>query len=114
MLGVCDCEEVEYDDRGRSRWYYSLVDDVNVNYLHPESVQEMLVDVLSGTEGEEEQDDNEGTDIQVTNISRTLAGEESNGEVKYCECGRALTAPESVKSGKCKPCRDKMMAGYDQ
>jgi hypothetical protein len=35
----------------------------------------------------------------------------ANGQ---CACGNALITPTAVWSGKCKPCRDKQMAGYDQ
>ncbi len=31
-----------------------------------------------------------------------------------CACGNALITPDAINSGKCKPCRDKLMAGYDQ
>ncbi len=34
--------------------------------------------------------------------------------VGRCACGNTLTSPESINSGKCKPCRDKVMEGYDQ
>jgi hypothetical protein len=30
-----------------------------------------------------------------------------------CACGNPLTTPESARSGKCKPCRDKLFAGFD-
>ena len=39
-----------------------------------------------------------------------------NGKVvdEHCACGNALLTPDAINSGKCKPCRDKLMAGYDQ
>ena len=38
-----------------------------------------------------------------------------NGKAVHdrCKCGNTLTAPEAISSGKCKPCRDKLMAGYE-
>ena len=38
----------------------------------------------------------------------------TNGEVRKCRCGNPLPTPEGRGSGKCKPCRDKVMEGYDQ
>ncbi len=37
-----------------------------------------------------------------------------NGEVRRCCCGNKLTSPEAAATGKCRPCRDRAMAGYDQ
>jgi putative DNA primase/helicase len=37
----------------------------------------------------------------------------TNGERRYCKCGNELLTPEARTSGKCKSCRDKLMAGYD-
>jgi hypothetical protein len=37
-----------------------------------------------------------------------------NGQAHHCACGNALHTPDAIKSGKCKPCRDKLLAGYDQ
>jgi hypothetical protein len=31
-----------------------------------------------------------------------------------CGCGNALLTPDAINSRKCKPCRDKLMSGYDQ
>ena len=36
------------------------------------------------------------------------------GEIRRCECGNTLTTPEAIAASKCKPCRDKAMAGYDR
>src|SRR5262249_32575072 len=38
----------------------------------------------------------------------------TNGEVRRCACGNKLSTPDAINSGKCKPCRDKRMAGYDR
>ncbi|GJN99120.1 hypothetical protein NJB1907f44_48970 [Mycobacterium marinum] len=38
----------------------------------------------------------------------------TNGEARHCGCGNALTAPEALATGKCRPCRDKAMAGYER
>ena len=32
----------------------------------------------------------------------------------HCDCGNTLLTPDAINSGKCKPCRNKLMAGYDQ
>jgi hypothetical protein len=37
----------------------------------------------------------------------------TNGETRRCACGNALLAPAAIYSGSCKPCRDKLMAGYN-
>jgi 5S rRNA maturation endonuclease (ribonuclease M5) len=37
----------------------------------------------------------------------------TNGEVRKCRCGNKLDSLEAIRSSKCKPCRDKAMAGYD-
>ncbi len=38
----------------------------------------------------------------------------ADGGVRYCKCGNTLPTPEATAAGKCKPCRDKLMAGYDR
>jgi putative DNA primase/helicase len=37
-----------------------------------------------------------------------------NGEVRKCGCGNKLLTIDAINSGKCKPCRAKLMAGYDR
>lgn len=35
-------------------------------------------------------------------------------ECKTPDCGNTLVSPEAIRAGACKPCRDKVFAGYDQ
>ena len=54
MLGVLTCDELEYGDAGRSRWFYSLADGIEPNALKPESAPEKLVGTSSSLEEREE------------------------------------------------------------
>ncbi|MCV6968181.1 DUF3631 domain-containing protein [Mycobacterium bohemicum] len=38
----------------------------------------------------------------------------TGGEVRRCACGNRLSTPEAKAASKCKPCRDRAMAGYEQ
>ena len=40
--------------------------------------------------------------------------DQRSGEVRRCPCGNKLVTIDAINSGKCKPCRNKRMAGYDQ
>ena len=61
-------------------------------------------------------DDLTGTDGYTAGAGRPpLFNEPStNGQKPMCPCGNRLPTPEAIRSGKCKPCRDKLMAGYDR
>jgi hypothetical protein len=37
----------------------------------------------------------------------------ADGEDRRCDCGNRLLGPDARAASKCKPCRDKSMAGYD-
>ncbi|WP_375486909.1 DUF3631 domain-containing protein [uncultured Mycobacterium sp.] len=45
----------------------------------------------------------------VTDVTDVTA---TNGHA-FCACGNSLHTSEAMATGKCKPCRDKVMAGYD-
>lgn len=42
------------------------------------------------------------------------AAHNGNAVDERCACGNTLQTPDAINSGKCKPCRDKLMAGDDR
>lgn len=64
LLGVVDCDEVEYGDSGKSRWYYSLAAGIDPTALTVQSSQVVSVPTPSpqGREGEREGDPRAPTD----------------------------------------------------
>ncbi|BCO35498.1 DUF3854 domain-containing protein [Mycobacterium heckeshornense] len=45
MLGVLDCDEMEYGENGRSRWFYSLKAGIDPSAIDPESFPDLLLHI---------------------------------------------------------------------
>jgi hypothetical protein len=50
----------------------------------------------------------------ISAASGLFAEPSTNGAARSCACGNTLAAPEAIATGRCKPCRDRMMAGYER
>lgn len=91
MLGVLTCDELEYGEAGRSRWFYSLADGIEPNALKPESAPEKLVGTSSSLEEREE----------TREPPRT--GSDKSGPL--CPvCGRPNTADRHAAGLECSQC----------
>lgn len=122
MLDVLACDEQETTWAGRdtTRWYYRLSDGIEPSALDPKSVPDLAVH----TPNPHRRADDNSAGLQVPSaISGTdsvngehLFGDppDSTVEPRYCACNNALNSPEAVATGRCRPCRDKAMAGYDR
>ena len=56
-----------------------------------------------------------GEDLFGTDWTAPDGSPNGNGNhAPLCDCGNGLTSPEAIRAGKCKPCRDEAMAGYDR
>lgn len=138
MLGVVECDEQQETWAGKdtTRWYYRLAEGIEPTALDPKSVPDLAVPTpkphrrgsgneaplpmplaKSGTappagsppESAPDEPDSEG------NADDALFDPKpDNGEVRRCGCGNTLTSPEATTTGKCRPCRDRAMAGYDR
>jgi 5S rRNA maturation endonuclease (ribonuclease M5) len=122
MLGVLGVDEVEYQ-QNKSRWYYTLADGINPDAIKPEAIQDhSSPEMLVGTRRRYRREEETETKSSDPGVGTHISGEEStlfdqpspNGQAPRCQCGNALTSPEAINSGKCKPCRDELMSGYDR
>jgi 5S rRNA maturation endonuclease (ribonuclease M5) len=119
MLGVLDVEESEYQPN-KSRWYYTLAEGISPDAIKPDAIpHQNCYHIHIGTYKEESETE---TKTRDSALGTHISGEESpaaeqlfdlDGEVRNCACGNRLLTPDAIRSGKCKPCRDKLMAGYD-
>ena len=75
MLGVLNCDEIEYSYNGRTRWFYTLADDIEPDALDPKRVPDLLVDTPSTNEREDEREREDGSRGSLSHISGTLSGD---------------------------------------
>ncbi len=129
MLRVVEVDEEPRAEGGSSWWRYALAEGIDPNcLLVPEITvdtvfrkEESLSTVISGTSGDPPNEQDSGLFAatappkrDATPNGQPYAGPSgANGQPLLCACGNPLPTPEAVRSGKCKPCRDKLMAGYD-
>lgn len=125
MLGVlvCDEQEIQWAGRDATRWSYRLAGGIDPAALDPKSVPEKSVHTPNPLKEGCEYGD---TPRAPTHISGTDLPDATNGslfaddpataddEDRRCSCGNTLSTPEARVCGRCKPCRDKAMAGYDR
>jgi len=139
MLGVLDCDEeqVTWSGRDATRWYYQLADGIEPDALDPKSVPDLAVPTptphrrgaeehtslpippaISGTDLPPPTPQSSGYDFGADTDDVADNGElfdtpEDTPEPARCDCGNPLLAPAAIATGRCKPCRDKIMAGYN-
>jgi DNA-binding transcriptional ArsR family regulator len=117
ILGIVDVEECEDSVSRKSRWYYSLADDVDPDALKPKPSPEMLVDVSRLIEREGEIEDREGGNSPCSHISGDGPPSAANTAYLNGLCRDCHDKPHSAGRPRCDTCHkiwQTTVAGYDQ
>ena len=136
MLDVLTCDEIEYGENERVRWYYTLAEYINPDALDPQKLARKIKTGGIGKREDDRQDENDGENDDDVTRPTYFSGQlfdpgdpSTNGHAEQADRDAANAAyragicrdrreqPPSAGRPRCNECHAtyvRGMAGYDQ